>query len=603
MNESETKKGVVLVVDDKLENLEVLTEILTMYDYQVCQAQSGQLALTAAREQPPDLILLDIMMPGLNGYEVCQQLKAEEVTRDIPVIFLSALNETGNKVRAFEAGGLDYITKPFEIREVLARVETHVTLRNMRQRLQEQNFCLQQELNERKRAEDALQHRNRQLQLLNQVGQMFSASLELEHVLELILGEIQRLLDVYALSFWVIVPATRELLCMQAQGPGSAELLHWRLTPGQGITGWVAEHGESIVIPDTWADERHFKSVDKQTGLPIRSMLSLPLRVKGAVIGVLNLVDLRVGHFTSHDLILLEPIAAAAASAIENARLYTLAQQELAERKEAEAALLAAHNELQAKNAQLQELNASKDKFFSIISHDLRSPFTALLGFAQLLAENIDQYEHAQIKHQVGLLHASAERLYALLENLLTWARLQRGMMEHHPELIALAELVEDNVALFAARAEQKQVTLTAAIPASISAYADYSMVNTVLRNLVSNALKFTRAGDFIEISVQAGETSVAMAVADTGIGIRPEDFPKLFRLDAQYTNIGTAGEAGTGLGLLLCQELVERNHGKIRVTSAVGQGTTFTFTLPRQPPAGLTAAMASPPEELHHAS
>jgi len=582
MTESDVNQHNILVVDDKPENLDLLTQILTLDGYQVRPAINGQIALAAVRNLPPDLILLDIMMPGLNGYEVCQQLKTDATTRDIPVIFLSALNETLDKVKAFEVGGVDYITKPFEVREVLARVETHLTLRNMQRRLQAQNIQLQQELNERKQAEETLQQRNRELLLLNQVGQMFSSSLELGHVLDTILGEIQRLLDVYSLSFWVIVPETGELVCMQAKGPGTEGLVNWRLAPGQGITGWVAQQGENLIIPDTWADERHFKSVDKKTGVAVRSMLSIPLRMKGKVTGVLNMVDLRVGHFTHNDLILLEPIAAAAASAIENARLYTMAQQEIGERKLAEAALLAAHNELKEKNAQLQELNASKDKFFSIISHDLKSPFTTLLGFAQLLVENLDRYRPDEIKHHVERLHTAAERLYALLENLLTWARLQRGVLECHPERINLVEIAADNVALFAAKAEQKQITLRATSLKDASVYADYSMVNTVLRNLISNALKFTRAGDQIEVSAHSAEADVEIAVSDTGTGISPENIPKLFRIDVHYTNVGTAGEIGTGLGLNLCRELVERNGGRIWVESEVGKGTTFRFTLPK---------------------
>jgi len=582
MTQFDANESNILVVDDKPENLEMLTEILSGQGYQVRPAINGEVALNAIKKALPDLILLDIVMPGIDGYEVCQQLKADENTRDIPVLFLSALDKTMGKVKAFEVGGVDYITKPFEVREILERVKTHLDLRSMQKRLQEQNTQLQQELNERKKAEEALQQRNRELLLLNRAGQMFSSSLELEHVLEVILGEIQRLLDVYSLSFWLIVPDKDELVCLQAKGPGSDDVINWHLPLGQGITGQVAQHGESLIIPDTWADERHFKSVDKKSGVAIRSMLSIPLREKGEVIGVLSLVDLRVAHFTKNDLILLEPIAAAAAIAVENARLYTTAQQEIAERKEAEAALLVAHTELKEKNAQLQELNASKDKFFSIISHDLRNPFNTLLGFAQLLAENVEQYSQDEIKLKVERLRTSAERLHALLENLLTWSRIQRGVMEHYPESIALSEIAEDNFDLFAPNAEQKQITFRNEIPENTPAYADYSMVNTVMRNLISNALKFTQNGGNIEVSAHPRETYIEISVSDTGIGIHQEDIPKLFRIDVQHTNVGTAGEKGTGLGLILCQELVERNSGRIWVESEVRKGTTFRFTLPR---------------------
>lgn len=184
--------------------------------------------------------------------------------------------------------------------------------------------------------------------------------------------------------------------------------------------------------------------------------------------------------------------------------------------------------------------------------------------------------------HARRRLHVSAERLYALLENLLTWSRLQRGAMQQQPEPIQLADLIEDNIALFTAKAREKEVALAQTVPENLWAYADYSMVNTVVHNLISNALKFTPAQGRVDVSGQAQNGMVEIAVSDTGVGIYPGDLPKLFRIDMHYTRAGTAGEKGTGLGLVLCQELVERNQGKIWVESAVGKGTNFKFTLPR---------------------
>ena len=156
MSKSNSNKGNILIVDDQPENLKVLTSMLTEQGYQVQPAISGQLALKAARKEPPDLILLDILMPDMDGYEICERLKAEEQTRDIPIIFLSGLVETDEKVKAFVAGGVDYVTKPFRGAEVLARVETHLSLRNMQKQLEEQNIRLEQKIAERLRAEEEL---------------------------------------------------------------------------------------------------------------------------------------------------------------------------------------------------------------------------------------------------------------------------------------------------------------------------------------------------------------------------------------------------------------------------------------------------------------
>lgn len=250
--------------------------------------------------------------------------------------------------------------------------------------------------------------------------------------------------------------------------------------------------------------------------------------------------------------------------------------------KERTAELQAQHVELQEKNAQLHAANASKDKFFSIISHDLRSPLSTLLGFAQLLADQIRTASTDAVTDYAVKIRSSAERLNALLENLLSWSRLQRGVMEHCPEEIALHELIEDNLALFASKAESKQIWLSSSVAEHIEVYADYNMVNTVARNLLSNALKFSRSGDSIRVSAVESDRHIEIAVADTGLGIPADSLSKLFRADSHYTNIGTGGETGTGLGLLLCQEMVEKNSGSIWVESEVGKGTTFRFTLPK---------------------
>lgn len=251
--------------------------------------------------------------------------------------------------------------------------------------------------------------------------------------------------------------------------------------------------------------------------------------------------------------------------------------------KERTAELEAQKIELKQKNAQLHELNASKDKLFSIISHDLRSPFQALLGYSQLLEETIETASKDEIKSDIKRLQKTVEQLYALLENLLTWSTIQRGIIKYHLEEVELDKVVESNLELFTPKAEQKQITLKNSITKGLIVYADSNMVNTILRNLISNALKFTPAGGIVEILTQPyHETDIEITVSDSGIGIKPEDISKLFRIDMQYTNTGTDGEQGTGLGLNLCKDLIEKNGGTIWLESEVGKGTNFKFTLPK---------------------
>lgn len=237
--------------------------------------------------------------------------------------------------------------------------------------------------------------------------------------------------------------------------------------------------------------------------------------------------------------------------------------------------------QLEAQQVELKQLNASKDKFFSIIAHDLRSPFTGLLGITDFIIKNLQNFSAPEIMENLTSLRGVAETVYSLLENLLSWSRLQRGVMEHKPTNLALDELADTNIRLFTSNAKQKQITLVNRVPKGSLAYADRHMVDTVLRNLLSNALKFTHHGGKIQISARPDGAYIDLTVTDNGTGIPKEDLPRLFRIDVKYSHHGTAGEEGTGLGLILCKDLVEKNNGRMWVESVVGQGTTFTIHLP----------------------
>ncbi len=394
------KKATILIVDDNTTNLNVLLDYLHEVGYKVLIAPSGEQALQQVQHVSPDLILLDVMMPGINGFETCQRLKEQNKTKNIPVIFMTALSDTMDKVRGFSVGGVDYITKPFQHEEVLARVKTHLMIRNLQQELQKKNDDLE-----------------------------------------------------------------------------------------------------------------------------------------------------------------------------EYAALLARRNEELHEK----------NLELDEKNAQLKILNADKDKFFSIIAHDLRNPLGALRELPQIIVENIETYTHDELIRMILLQRDAAKGLFALLENLLTWSRIQRGMIEYKPQHLNLENIIARNIALIQAGAEQKQIRLIYRLGhENIPILADFNMIDTVIRNLMSNALKFTNTGGSIEISATQNEEFVEITVSDTGIGIKEEDLAKLFRIDEQYRRVGTANERGTGLGLILSKEFVEKHGGRIWVESEAGKGSIFRFTLAR---------------------
>ena len=229
----------------------------------------------------------------------------------------------------------------------------------------------------------------------------------------------------------------------------------------------------------------------------------------------------------------------------------------------------------------LQELNASKDKFFSIISHDLRSPFNSILGFTELLWKNSEDFSRAEIEKIAYDIYKTGNETIDLLNNLLEWSSSQTGKLKINPENFFLKNVVDDTIDLLNDYAKKKNITVLNEIPGQIEVFADKNMISSVIRNLLSNAIKFTQNDD-VKITAKDVNSFVKFSITDTGVGIKPEDIKKLFRLDTEFSTPGTAKEKGSGLGLILCKEFIEKNKGKIYVESEKGKGTSFMFKLPK---------------------
>lgn len=230
---------------------------------------------------------------------------------------------------------------------------------------------------------------------------------------------------------------------------------------------------------------------------------------------------------------------------------------------------------------ELAKLNKSKDKFFSIVAHDLKNPLFSLLGLLEILVERTENNTDDETKQIVESMNRSAKSLYALLENLLQWSRVQTGKIEYSPVKISLNSIFEIAASLYKIPAENKKINLSYSDNDGIIVYADDNILSTVLRNLVSNAVKFTPEGGKIEISSRKKNRKAEICVSDTGVGIKPENIEKIFKIDAQVSTKGTNNEEGTGLGLVLCKEFIELNKGELKVESEPGKGTKFYFTIP----------------------
>lgn len=357
-------RPLILIVDDVSRNLQVVGSFLREAQYDVAAATSGRQALAIAEDVNPDLILLDIMMPDVDGYETCRRLKAAEKTREIPIIFLTAKTAEEDILRGFELGAVDYITKPFRRQELLERVRVHVELRRSR---------------------------------------------------------------------------------------------------------------------------------------------------------------------------------------LELARLVR-----------------------------------DKDRLFSIIAHDLRGPLGSFMSIADYVAENIDELDLNEIKPLFREMRQTTRNVYSLLENLLEWSRIQLGTITYQPMAFGLSAVASVVESLVRAQLQQKQLTLENLIGEDVRVFADKQMISIVLRNLVSNAIKYTPRGGRISIEAEKdpAASSVTVHVRDTGVGMG-EELRKALAVGSQVNSMpGTEREKGTGLGMMLCREMIMRHGQALRIESSVGEGSTFSFTL-----------------------
>jgi PAS domain S-box-containing protein len=256
--------------------------------------------------------------------------------------------------------------------------------------------------------------------------------------------------------------------------------------------------------------------------------------------------------------------------------LFFIAQvQDITKRKKFEEQLIKYTEELKL-------LNVAKDKFFSIISHDLRSPFNSLLGLTEYISHSYDEMTPLEIKNSISNVYNSSKQVYNLILNLLEWSMIQSGRLTVNKSVINLSELGNEIINLYEEGANYKQLKLVNNMDQEILVYADKYMIDTIVRNFVSNSIKFTRPGGQITIKGIINGNNAEVSVTDTGIGINPEDQKNLFRIDEQTRRDGTANEKGTGLGLILCKEFIEKNNGVLWVESEEGKGSRFSFTVPR---------------------
>lgn len=410
-----SKRNTILVVDDQPQNIRLIGTLLREH-YNLLIADNGPKAIETARGKHPDLILLDIMMPDMSGFEVCETLKKDEGTREIPIIFLTAKTETEDILRAFEIGGVDYVTKPFNALEVLARIRTHLEVKNSKDIIKQQYEELKQKNEQLSKAYNDLEH---QAQHLNK-------------------------------------------LYMQ------------------------------LIKNETF---------------------------------------------------------------------------------------------LRNTNEELKKLNEMKDKFFSIVSHDLRSPFAGILTMTDILQNHAEEFSKEELIDMLKSLNNSAQQTYKFIEDLLEWSRSQMGRIQMHIEKEDLSSIIAGTLLTLQQQADLKEITIENNVPIGTYAMFDNNMMATIIRNLISNAIKFTHNGGKItlksEILEKNGQNFIRLSISDTGVGMNETQLANLFSIDKVQSTPGTAKEKGTGLGLIICKDFIEKMNGAISVESKINQGTTFYIDIP----------------------
>lgn len=331
----------------------------------------------------------------------------------------------------------------------------------------------------------------------------------------------------------------------------------------KGLTEYVLRNGKALLLTEGDDVELQKNGEVDLVGSPAKIWLGVPLQIKEKTIGVMVVQDYnREDAYTENDKETLELIAFPVSRAIERRK-----------------------NEEQILDyvQQLREINATKDRFFSFISHDLRGPFSSLLGFSEMMLEDFENLSHEDLKKYLEIINATSRNLYNLLNNLLQFSRFQTGRVHFKPLNCNLGELISRNVELLSGNALKKGIHLKTEAEVNETAFVDEEMISSAIQNLITNAVKFTPRNGSVTVKCVKleDEHEALISVSDTGVGISKDVLDKLFRIEVIHSTSGTEREPGTGLGLILTREFIEKNNGRLWVESTPQKGSTFFFTLP----------------------
>ena len=557
----------ILVIEDDPVSRNLLKNIFSNEGYEVKEAADGVSGLEMALTEQPDLICLDIVLPGLSGYEISRAIRHDETGAKIPILMITSLTKREDIVKGLRSGANDYINKPFSPVEVLARAKVNL----------ENRFAMVE-----------LLERSGRFELACDVLETTTSSLELKQVLFHLVSKTAEFLNGDRCSIISVegswdndedLPVGR--LLVSHEDPNVPELTLNLLKYPEILKSFRT--GEVVVVEDVLNDPLMEEVKENIHDLPFNSVIALPLAFRGEILGAMLLRATRADTgFTEDEVSMARIIAGASTNALRNAALY----ERITRKNEA---LERMNEELSIANQELENLSRAKSDFVSMVSHELRTPLTSIIGFSALLAEaHVGELTNEQEEYIRQILRKGKD-LLALINDLLDTGRLESGKLALRYREVDLEEII------LSVRSSTRHVTenlpvINTHIPADLPAFeADSDKITQVLTNLVTNALKFSPPGspvDIIATKIRGRRESdhgdlVQISVKDRGIGIPEDEKQRIFDQFIQVQQGSSRSFQGAGLGLYICRSFVELHGGKIWVDSTIGEGSTFHFTIP----------------------
>jgi signal transduction histidine kinase/DNA-binding response OmpR family regulator len=548
-------KARILVVDDEVQVVHIFQDLLTQQGYEVESCDNGDDAILKVTTGGFDLVLTDINLPGVDGLEVIRAAKAAD--KDTCVILITGYASTTTAIDALRQGAYDYITKPFDLWETAKAIErgleSRFLQRDNRRLLAElgtANAELQQHEESLRRKVERATHR---LASLYEAGKAMSTSLSLQSTLEVVVAQAARLTAAKSCLVFLHDVASDDYSAQAGLGVPPETYQPLRFNIGVGYHGQVVQNAQPMMMEDL-GEAVGAESI--LSTLRASTALIVPLQTSERVTGTITCLDHEGGTFSRDDMDVLQMLASQAAIAIANADLYE----------------------------RTKELDRLKSEFVAVVSHEVRTPLTSIKGSLELLG---DERFHKLPPPQMELLNicrANAERLISLINDILDFSKLESSKLSLTMETMDVGRVLEEAVENIESLGAQRNVSIDLKIDeTSGTIEADPMRVGQVVTNLLGNAIKFSPEKSRVEVFSAGDDSKVTISVKDYGRGIAQRDIGRLFQRFAQLDSSTTRKAGGTGLGLVISKGIVEQHGGEIWVESALGQGSTFSFSLPRR--------------------